>query len=292
MTHLFALALAPPLAGSFYALKLLLHLASQSPPHPRPRAFVNFYGGVHLDPQDLATPKPLPHPLLDQPGGFPPLNAFVQHRFEEITPGQFKIKQQQDSTSTPASTEASTGSHLSLLESLKANGFITSTQDFHDTIWLPNGLDEHLYTATNAHKGLLDDPADYEPISRVLLLFWAIRNATLAVCLNGPKQVQADTDRQQINSLALNDHISQHTFPPTFTLHGTADLLVPHQLSEAFHATLLSKGVEAVFASAPEEIHTLDMRWIVGKYEKVGNVAGGAKPQELFEKWIAEKVAT
>ena len=84
--------------------------------------------------------------------------------------------------------------------------------------------------------------------------------------------------------------VSKETFPPTFTLHGTADVLVPHALSEAFHATLTSKGVESAFASAPEEVHTLDMRWILGKSAKVGTVGGGGKPQEMFEQWIAEKI--
>ena len=54
------------------------------------------------------------------------------------------------------------------------------------------------------------------------------------------------------------------SFPPTFIVHGTEDVMVPMSLSNDLHSALLAHGVKCGMAEVPEEGHTFAAKMKVG----------------------------
>ncbi|CAO1612904.1 unnamed protein product [Sympodiomycopsis kandeliae] len=271
-------------AGSYYALNLLNHIASND--LPKPLAFVNMYGSIHFDVQNISTPKQIPHPLLDQPGGFAPLNALVQQLYQQQSDDD-------DTFTVQSNLKPCTGSLLSMLGPMKANGFIKNNDEFYNNIWKPNQLSDQLFNDSKAGQDTTqpkDD--DFTPLARVMLLIWALRNGSLQTTLNGSSTTTEPIDRQQLNHLAVNDKINSKSFPSTISIHGTNDLLVPHIVSQSFHQVLESKGVDSTLVTIPDGLHAMDVKWIFKHYHQIGTVAGGDEYQKHLEEWIQNKIHT
>ncbi len=54
------------------------------------------------------------------------------------------------------------------------------------------------------------------------------------------------------------------SFPPTFIVHGTDDVMVPLALSKDLHAALVEKGVKCGLQEVPGEGHTFAAKMAVG----------------------------
>jgi acetyl esterase/lipase len=54
------------------------------------------------------------------------------------------------------------------------------------------------------------------------------------------------------------------SFPPTFIVHGTEDVMVPLALSKDLHAALVEKRVKCGFQEVPGEGHTFAAKMAVG----------------------------
>lgn len=273
--------------GSQFAVQLLLRLPS---PTQHPCAFLNMYGAVSVDVEKYRQPIPsayLPHPLLDLPDpGFPPLNMLAHHLF--VPPKGAEGKENVMAWPVPyqlvlkKGLPQCTGSPLSFIDEHLAKGRLDPAKcdaEWHDNQWvkrngLPSSTEATLYDEVQAGRRMAP-----EDIARALLMWLGFRQGTFLqmMCdLEGGEGVEELLDNIDLVHRLEADvsHPGGHetkghyagtnlppvptTLPPTYTVHGTSDELLPLWVSEKFHDLLQRKGVESTLRVVQGVDHGFD----------------------------------
>lgn len=92
------------------------------------------------------------------------------------------------------------------------------------------------------------------------------------------KEVVKDDDYARIDPVNLFGP----GFPPTVFIHGTADVVCPHRISETAHASLRAHGVDTALFLVPDKPHDFDAS--MERYD-----ADFAKVREGLQ-WLSHKV--
>lgn len=295
---LFSLTTSFLSVGGQYAFQLLLRTSLAQ----HPAAFLNIYGAVSVDVPRYRQPIPasaLPHPLLDWPGlGFPPLNGIVRGLFvapETVTeegsvaawPLPFELK-------LNTNLAQPTGSILSFIDEHLTKGLLHPEKcddEWLNHHWIKrNGLSTALYEALQAGRRM--GPED---VARGLLMWWGFRTGTFLHMLRdeaGGEDTEAMLDNVDILRRLEADHNAAGgatkgfyastplpavpaRFPPTYTVHGTNDNLLPCWVSERFHELMKQRGEDSTLVLVQGEDHGFDsIRWAGGEGQEENKLEG------------------
>lgn len=201
-----------------------MHLCASA--SPRPCALINLYGITDIASFSTPAPSPTSHPFLE-----PPHVSQVEAALEASM------------TESPALT----GMHFS---------FRIAT-DLDTEAWKALGARNGM-TLQEWHGLEFDREMVWEPeILRALMIPLAINRGLLPHVTQGGKRLVAFSVDKPSDAKEVIDH----HFPPTITLHGTADTYVPHMASEVLQTHLEKAGIRHELILVPDLGHNGDASW-------------------------------
>lgn len=212
----------------------------------------------------------IPHPRLDQPGGFPPLNALVEQLFvpEESSDGSSGTRMRRR-----PSLPLCPGTPFSLLTEHLASGAMTSESSWRD-FCRSNGIDDKLFADLRFGEHTTD-----EDRGRSDLLVWGFKTGNMLEMLRGDDQ----TMDELIHYVRVFERMPdiKAELPPVLSVHGTGDVLVPVERSKRFHQVLQERGVPNDLLLVEGKAHGFDTwEWVAGQ---------GADVQRV-ESWCRERL--
>lgn len=243
-------------------------------PAAQPAAFLNIYGAVGVDVSRYGQPIPqsvLPHPLLDMPGGFPPLNQLIHSLYDKPVGASDNVSEWPAGASLKSGLPQPSEVRLGVLDQLLAKEKIDHPEKW-EAFWAANGLSKSLYGDLQA--GVRMKPED---IARSLLLPWGFRTGNFVEMLRdadaGQTLEESDVYLNITKRLQGADPASTGRLPPTMSVHGSADVLVPPSVSEGFHAVMKARGEESELLIVEGKEHGFDCgEWVFGQDDDVRKV--------------------
>lgn len=248
---------------------------------PRPAAFLNIYGAVVIDANKYKAPIPksiFPHPLLDMPGGLPPFNELIQRiykRPEGVTTDN--VVEWPQGVSLKAGLEQPSETRLGLLDESLNKGKHTAEGAWQQ-FWKSNGLSDELFT--DLQLGVRMKP---DEIARNLLLPWGFRTGNFVDMLRDSEGGQTPEELDEYVNVAkrLQGAEASAKLPPTISVHGADDVLVPASVSQGLDALMKSRGEESELVIVEGKEHGFDCGdWVYGQGEEIKRV----------DKWVREKL--
>ncbi|CEH17281.1 KYNURENINE FORMAMIDASE [Ceraceosorus bombacis] len=193
----------------------------------RPAAYINLYGTWSLLAGDWGKPavKPMVLPGIDQ------ATPFLLHIMSEAKAGRGK---------------PTTGSYLNIFQMLQ------TPREQIEALVQANGISLEDFKAYG-----LDGVMTQEEIIRNLLCPYSVNTGVLEAICEGPDGNTPNWAGHPKDPTPLIDA----KFPPTLTLHGTGDSLVPFHVSETFDSILKSHGVKSELVPYPDQDHMFDLAW-------------------------------